>query len=79
MASPKRERLSVDVSPEEHHRIKAYAALQGKTIREFVLECIEARMRRVAEAAALEAMVSEPGEVLSELWDNEKDADYDAL
>lgn len=79
MASPKRERLSVDVSAEEHHQIKAYAALQGKTIRDFVLECIKARMQRAAEDAVLEALVTHPGELLTELWDNEKDADYDAL
>jgi len=31
-------RISIDVSREEHQRLKAMAALQGKSIKEFVLE-----------------------------------------
>ena len=30
-------RISIDVSPEQHQRLKAMAALQGKSIKEFVL------------------------------------------
>ena len=30
-------RLSIELSSEEHHKIKALAALQGKTIKDFVL------------------------------------------
>ncbi len=30
-------RISIDVTPEEHQRLKAMAALQGKSIKEFVL------------------------------------------
>lgn len=30
-------RISIDVTPQEHQRLKALAALQGKTIKEFVL------------------------------------------
>lgn len=31
-------RISIDVTPEEHKRLKALAAIQGKSIKEFVLE-----------------------------------------
>ncbi|MHC4953209.1 MAG: plasmid mobilization protein [Planctomycetota bacterium] len=31
-------RISIDVTPEEHKKLKAMAALQGKSIKEFVLE-----------------------------------------
>lgn len=31
-------RISIDVSPEEHRQLKALAALQGVTLREYVLE-----------------------------------------
>ena len=79
MAQTKRERLSVDVSPEEHRQIKAFAALQGKTIREFVLDCIKLSLRNAKEKAILNAMVSQPSEPLVELWDNDKDAAYDDL
>ena len=30
-------RISIDVTPEEHQRLKALAALQGKSMKEFVL------------------------------------------
>ena len=33
-------RMSVDVTPAQHRKIKAYAASQGKTIRDFVTECV---------------------------------------
>ena len=31
-------RISIDVTPEQHKRLKAMAALAGKSIKEFVLE-----------------------------------------
>ncbi len=31
-------RLSIEISPEEHQRLKAAAALQGKSIKDYVLE-----------------------------------------
>jgi len=31
-------RISIDVTPEQHQRLKALAALQGKSIKQFVLE-----------------------------------------
>lgn len=31
-------RISIDVTPEEHRKLKAMAALQGKSIKEFVLD-----------------------------------------
>lgn len=31
-------RLSIEVTPEQHQRLKAIAALAGKTIKEYVLE-----------------------------------------
>ncbi len=30
-------RISIDVTPQEHQKLKAMAALQGKSIKEFVL------------------------------------------
>lgn len=33
-------RLSIELSPEQHYQIKAMAALQGKTIRDLVLDRI---------------------------------------
>ncbi len=31
-------RLSIEISPEEHQQLKAAAALQGKSIKDYVLE-----------------------------------------
>lgn len=31
-------RLSIDITPEQHQKLKAIAALSGKTIKEYVLE-----------------------------------------
>lgn len=33
-------RLSIELTPEEHQKIKAIAALQGRSIRDYVLERI---------------------------------------
>ena len=76
-----RERLSIGVLPEEHKRIKAYAALHGETIREYVVESVRERLRQEAEERELSALTMNLNQdpVLKELWDNEKDAAYDKI
>ena len=76
-----RERLSIDVLPEEHKRIKVYAALHGETIREYVVESVRERLRQEAEERELSALTMNLNQdpVLRELWDNEKDAAYDKI
>ena len=76
-----RERLSIDVLPEEHKRIKAYAALHGETIREYVVESVRERLRQEAEERELSTLTMNLNQdpVLKELWDNEKDAAYDKI
>lgn len=76
-----RERLSIDVLPEEHKRIKAYAALHGETIREYVIKSVWERLRQEAEERELSALTMNLNQdpVLKELWDNEKDAAYDKI
>lgn len=80
-ASATRERLSIDVLPEEHKRIKVYAALHGETIREYVVESVRERLRQEAEGRELSALTMNLNQdpVLKELWDNEKDAAYDKI
>ena len=53
-----RNRLSIDIDPEEHQKIKIFAVLQGKTIREYVLECIRERLNRESEEKQLLAMTT---------------------
>lgn len=75
----KYQRLSIDMVPEEHRRIKTYAAFRGKSIREYVLETIRERLRIEEEQNQLSAMTTKIGSVLGELWDNEKDSAYDKI
>lgn len=72
-------RLSIDMLPEEHKKIKAYAALHEKSMREYVLETLRERIKQEGEEGQLLAMTIEPSPVLKELWDNEKDAAYDEI
>ena len=76
-----RERLSIDVLPEEHKRIKAYAALHGETIREYVVKSVQERLRQEAEERELSTLTMNLNQdpVLKELWDNKKDAAYDKI
>ena len=76
-----RERLSIDVLPEEHRQIKTYAALHGETIREYVLRCVWERLRKEAEKKEFSALTThlDQDPILKKLWDNKKDAAYDKL
>lgn len=76
-----RERLSIDVSPEEHRKIKAYAALHGQTIRDYVIKSLRERLIREAEEKDLSALSLrlDKDPILKKLWDNAKDSAYDKL
>ena len=48
-------RLSIEISPEEHQQLKAAAALQGKSIKDYVLERV---LPDSQEKAALQKLES---------------------
>ncbi len=75
----KRERLSIDVTPEERRRVKAVAALTGKTLKDFVLESIREKIAKEVETRELEAMMIFPSSSLEDLWNNDMDAIYDEI
>ncbi|HEY9071409.1 MAG TPA: hypothetical protein PLP29_08140 [Candidatus Ozemobacteraceae bacterium] len=75
----KRERLTIDVTPEIHRKIKSYAASRGKSLREFVLESIKTQMERDSEVEDLRAMTIKPTTILKDLWDNDSDSAYDEI
>jgi uncharacterized protein (DUF1778 family) len=75
----KRDRLTIDLSPEEHRKIKAYAAYQGKTLKEFVVESIRIKMALDSEQEDLNMIMTKPTELMMEIWDNDMDAAYDKL
>ena len=75
----KRKRLSIDVLPEDQRMIKAYAALHGQSIREYVLETIQARLREERENNNILTMTTQINSLLREVWDNDKDSVYDEV
>ena len=74
-----RNRLSIDIDPEEHQKIKVFAVLQGKTIREYVLESIRERLNRESEEKQLLAMTTQVNPALKEVWNNKKDNIYNKI
>ena len=52
-------RISIDVTPEEHKKLKALAALQGKSIKEFVLASTLGAPDADRDLAELEAILDE--------------------
>lgn len=50
-------RISIDVTDEQHQRLKALAALQGKSIKEFVLASTLGSQDENAAMAELEAIL----------------------
>lgn len=80
-SAPKRPRISVDVLPEVRRRLRMAAAKRDLTIREYVLEAIEERLRGdlAEEDEGVLTLTAKADPVLAELWDNPKDSRYDRL
>ncbi len=77
----KRPRVSVDVVPAVRRRLRLAAARRDVTVRQYVLEAIEERLREDLgdEGEELLALNAKADPLLAELWDNRKDAAYDRL
>jgi len=80
-SSAKRPRISIDVQPGVRRRLRVAAAKQDLTIRQYVLEAIEGRLREDLgdEGEGVFALTAKGDPVLAELWDNSRDAAYDRL
>jgi len=76
-----RARLSIDVPRDVRRRIRLAAAQRDQSIREYVCEAVEARLREdlAGDSSALTTLTAETDPVLAALWDNPKDAAYDNL
>ena len=68
-------RLTIDLAPALHSRLKVVVARRGITMREY---CVRAIERQLGEEPA-EYLTAEADPVLAEIWDNEDDAAYDNL
>ena len=79
--SAKRPRISIDVQPELRRRLRLAAAKHDRTVRQYMLEAIEERLREDLgdENEAMLTMTAKTDPILAELWDNKKDAEYDRL
>ncbi len=72
-------RLSIEVTREMRRRIRLAAALRDQSIRQYVSEALEARLRDDLTEMSIPAVRAASDPVLAELWDNPADARYDDL
>lgn len=74
-------RLSIDVSTDVRRRIRVAAARRDQSIRDYVWEAVEARLKQDMiddpSGAGLVSLTERADPVLGDLWDNPKDAAYD--
>ena len=80
-SSAKRPRISIDVQPAVRRRFRLAAAKRDLTIRQYVLEAIEGRLREDLGdgGEGVLALTAKADPVLAELWDNPRDGAYDRL
>ena len=73
-----RNRLSIDIDPKEHQKIKIFATLHGTSIKEYVLTSIHERLAKESKEKQkqLQLMTSQITPALKEIWDNDKDESY---
>ena len=77
----KRPRISVDVVPELRRRLRLAAAKRDLTVRQYVLDAIEERLREDLGDGddGMLALTGKADPVLAQLWDNRRDSAYDRL
>jgi len=68
-------RLTIDLDPGLHGRLKVVSARRGTTMREYCVQAIERQLHEEPE----EYLTAQTDPVLAELWDNEEDAVYDEM
>ena len=80
-SAAKRPRISIDVAAETRRRLRLAAAKHDLTVRQYVLQAVEERLREDLGTGAdgLLSLTAEADPVLARLWDNPKDAEYDRL
>jgi hypothetical protein len=76
--APKRPRISLDVQPEVRRRLRLAAAKRDLSVRRYILDAIEERLREDLGDTIL-GLTAKADPVLADLWDNRTDAAYDRL
>jgi hypothetical protein len=78
-----RARLSIDISREARRRIHIAAASRDQSIREYVWQAVEARLKhdlaQTESMTHIASLTEDADPVLAKLWKNGKDAAYDKL
>jgi hypothetical protein len=78
--SAKRPRISIDVSPLVRRRLRLAAARRDLSVRQYLLDAIEERLREdLGDDDAAAVLTAKTDPVLAELWDNPRDARYEQL
>ncbi len=72
-------RISFEIEPALHRAVRVAAAAKGMTVRQFMLETIEERLRQEANGRDTDELFGIAGPALQRDWDNEWDAVYDKL
>ena len=79
----KQSRLTIDLPADVKHRLRLIAAHRDVSVHEYVLETLEERLAKdwvdLTGQEGLPALTARSDPVLAELWDNERDASYDAV
>lgn len=77
----KRPRISLDLQPELRRRLRIAAARRDLTVRRYVLEALEERLREDLpdDAEQILALTKRADPVLARLWNNARDAAYGRL
>ena len=80
-STTRRPRISIDVQPEIRRRLRLAAAKRDLTVRRYVLEAIEERVREDLgdDGTGVLDLTAKADPVLADLWNNRKDAEYDRL
>ncbi|MBI2267533.1 MAG: hypothetical protein HYU64_20585 [Armatimonadetes bacterium] len=77
---PEKARLSIDVDQKTRKRIRLAAARKDVTLRDYVMRAVEMQLEKDEVFESRDSFLTlDADPVLSELWNNEQDAIYDAV
>jgi hypothetical protein len=78
MSSPlKKQKLTIDLTSEEYKKLLAYAQTKGKSLKDIVIESINNQIALDEEQHDLNKLTSQIPSFVQEIWDNDKDSEYD--
>ncbi len=76
----KRPRISIDIDPDFRRRVRVAAAQHEMSVREFILNALEAQLTDDAgPEKGSRKLTAFTDPLLAKLWDNPLDAEYDQL